>query len=202
MLKHATVWPSWNKEFHQWCFETRTANSSEPICWSLLSCTDNMITYICCVPTLSFTVFDGVSHLSETKWITFRSFCKIFHKRHFAMPPKLAGRSFWRRRKNATSIIWTPASSGVVIVPFVSRYVRSADLGVLNIVPSTWLKLREQELRDTLALELYQPSFVTIYIKCSQTNRAFSMVIKLFCRMQLFSVYPVSVANEMIFCLL
>ena len=32
---------SWSKEFHQWCFETRTAKSSKLICWSLLSCPNN-----------------------------------------------------------------------------------------------------------------------------------------------------------------
>ena len=50
------------------------------------------------------------------------------------------------------------------------------------------LKIREKELRNTLALEPYQPSFVTACIKFSQTNRALNMLIKLFYRMQLFFV--------------
>ena len=40
----------WNKDFDQSCFEIRTAKGSEPICWSFLSYTSNMMTYICCVP--------------------------------------------------------------------------------------------------------------------------------------------------------
>ena len=70
---------------------------------------------------------------------------------------------------------------------FVSRYVKSADCGVTSF-NRHGLKIRKHDLGDTLALEPYQPSSVTICKKCSQTNSALNMLIKLFRWMQLFSV--------------
>ena len=54
-------------------------------------------------------------------------------------------------------MILTAISSGVVIAPFVSRYVKSADLGVHDIVPSTWLKDKGtgvKECYSTLAISI------------------------------------------------
>ena len=202
MWSIVTVLSSRNKEFHQWCFETRTAKSSDPVCWSLLSCNNNMITNICCVPTLFFTVFDGWCYpLIRNKWITFSSICKIFLKRYFATPPKLAGRSLWRWRKNVASIIWTSISSGVVRAPFISSYVKNADFGVCNIVPSTWLKDKRTAVEGNFSIWVISTFLSHVYevppnkSRIKHADKSFLSDAVIFC-------FPVSVANEIIFWLL
>ena len=130
---------------------------------------------------LSQSLIDSVIHLSETKWITFPSLCKMLLKRYFATPPKLAERSLWRWRKKVASMIWTSISSGVIT---------SADFGVLHIIQLTWLKYKETGVKWYFTIW----AISTTCIKCSQTNHTLSII--------LFLSFCSKWANEISFCFL
>ena len=95
-------------------------------------------------------------------------------------------------------MILTAISSGVVIAPFVSRYVKSADLGVHDIVPSTWLKDKGTGVKgcySTLAISIILFNIYKMLPNKSRIKRSgktFLSDVVIFC-------FVVSVASEMSF---
>ena len=86
----------------------------------------------------------------------------------------------------------------VFIVPFVSRYVKSADFGVLNIVSSTWLKNKGTGVKGYFSTSAISPFLCNGMYKMLPNKSRIKYADKTFPSDAVIFCFPVCVANDTI----